>query len=73
MIKEYIFRFKNNSVVGKTLYVNNHKVHSGIYTMLFYKVSESKDFKKLCSTTIKFEGTDGYFDNDITHTFIKEV
>lgn len=73
MIKEYIFRFKNNSVVGKTLYVNNHKVHSGIYTMLFYKVSENKKFKKLNSMTVKYEGTDGYFDTDVTHTFVKEV
>lgn len=71
MIKEYRFRFKNNSIAGKDLYVNNHKVHSGVYTMLFYKVSENKDFIKLHSTTLKFEGLNGYFDTDVTHTFIR--
>lgn len=71
MIKQYIFRFKNNSTLGKTLLVNNHKVHSGIYTMLFYKVSENKRYIKEHSTTIKFEGMNGYFDTDVTHAFIK--
>lgn len=71
MIKEYRFRFKNNSIVGKDLYINNHKVHSGIYTMLFYKISENERYIKEHSTTIKFEGMNGYFDTDVTHAFIR--
>ena len=41
--------------------------------MLFYKVSENKKFKKLNSMIVKYEGTEGYFDTDVTHTFAREV
>lgn len=69
MVKEYRFRFKNSSIDGKEFLVNNHKVHSGVYTMLFYKVSDNSEYEKAYSTSIKYDGKDGYFNYDIEHSF----
>lgn len=69
MIKTYNFQLKNSSIDGKTFYVNKHKVHSGVYTMLFYKVSDDWKYEKEYSTSIKYDGKDGYFNYDIVRSF----
>lgn len=69
MINRYEFEYNDNSWDGKVLRVNGHKVHSGVYTMLFYKVSEHPNYLKSYTTTNKFEHHTGFHNNIVAHIF----
>lgn len=75
MIKEYMFirdELENTIDENKTTTytVNNHKVTSGVLTMLFYKLLQDKNYYLVYTHKDSTEWNDtGYKTSSITHKF----
>lgn len=69
MIDSYRFDIYTSSISGKEYKINEHKVSSGVYTMLFLKVLDNDKYRKEYVSTNKFETGDGYYNIFVTTVF----